>query len=100
MPEPENDYSPLGILISICLLFVIALQATAAWYFFDNNGSPTRYESLASVAYLSLFATVFWAPGLILGYKITTRLRNRLVGNVTIILSTIEFFIFVWALSS
>ena len=98
--EPDNDYSPLGVLISICLIFVIALQAMAAWYFLGNEGSPTRHESLAGVAYLSFFATVFWAPGLMLGYKITTRLGNKIVGTVTMILSVFEFCIFVGAVSN
>ncbi|MEZ5547017.1 MAG: hypothetical protein R3E74_04490 [Pseudomonadales bacterium] len=89
----REDYSPLGIFISVCLIVLLGVQFIGLKeYYMDGNGEAGMFSGL-----LSLLGIIFWIPGLILGYKILKKLNNKLVGLLTIILSSLEFFVLVWA---
>ena len=89
----REDYSPLGIFISVCLIVLLGVQFIGLKeYYMDRNGEAGMFSGL-----LSLLGIIFWIPGLILGYKILKKLNNKLVGLLTIILSSLEFFVLVWA---
>lgn len=96
----KEDYSPLGKFISVCLLALLSLQAYWLYTFLANPESPSRYEILAGISYVSLFSIILWVPGIIIGYLIYKRLRNKPVGIFTVSVSAIQSGIFLWALTN
>jgi hypothetical protein len=96
----KEDYSPIGKFISVCLVALLLLQAYWLFTFLANPENPARYEILAGIGYTSLFSIIFWLPGIILGYLILNKLRNKAVGIFTISISAVQSGIFLWALTN
>lgn len=96
----EEDYSPLGTFISACLVAILSLQAYWLFTYLANPENSTRYEILAGIGFTSLFSIIFWFPGIILGYLILNKLRNKAIGTFTLSVSAVQSGISLWALTN
>lgn len=96
----KEDYSPLGIFLSVCLLLLLAVQASALWVVFFEPTSQTYHDNAMFAGLTSLFAVILWVPGFILGYKILRTLDNKVVGYTTLLVSSLEFLVFLWAVAN
>lgn len=92
----KEDYSPLGIFITVFLVALIGVQAYGiSDYYIEGNGEAAMF-----VGILSLIGLLICIPGFILGYKIFTKLKNKLVGSLCLLASLVELLIFTWALAN
>ena len=98
--KDREDFSPLGILISVCLVLLLCAQISSVNVIIFDPSSPKHHDSSMWVGLIALFSIILWLPGFIIGYKILKKLRNKLVGSMTLTLSFIEFIIFIWALAN
>ena len=92
----KEDDSSLGILITVFLVALIGIQVFGiSDYYIEGNREAAMFAGI-----LSLIGVLICIPGFILGYKIFTKLKNKLVGSLCLLASIVELLIFTWVLAN
>lgn len=93
--EGQEDFSPLGVFISVVLALLLLLQVR--WIiagYLDGN-----YEATMVVGLLSFVGCAIAIPGVFIGRGIIRKLNKTHLGALTMSLSIAELLVFVWSMT-